>query len=178
MHVNSNEISGVETHKFVTHLDSRGTFSRFPIEFNENQGLKTYFATALSFEPFTLRGLHSQTLESPETKYVYCISGKIYDVVVDLRPNSDSFGDWTHVILGPTEELNGITVPAGCAHGYLTLHSNTSVVYRIDGDYNPRFAKNLKWDDPLLKIVWPEIPTKISDNDRLIEYLHESELRK
>jgi dTDP-4-dehydrorhamnose 3,5-epimerase len=178
MYVSQNDISGLELHKFTTHSDFRGTFSRFPPKFYEDLENESYFATALNIDAFTLRGLHSQTKESPETKRVFCITGRIYDVVVDLREDSKTFGNWTSITLGPMELVNGIKVPAGCAHGYLTLDANTAVLYRIDGRYAPKFAFNIKWDDPIFSIDWPVKPIKISNQDISINYLTESQFQK
>lgn len=175
MYVSYQNISGVELHTFETHKDFRGTFSRFPKRFSEEQENNSYLATAFNTHSLTLRGMHSQTLERPEIKTVFCLSGRVYDVVLDLRKNSNTFGDWTYAHLGPMEFFNGITIPAGCAHGYLTLEVNTSVLYRIDGSYAPELASDVRWDDPTFSIDWPEKPLFISDKDKKIEYKNESE---
>jgi dTDP-4-dehydrorhamnose 3,5-epimerase len=176
MYLPNKEIIGIEIYKFTTHSDFRGTFSRFPSTILQNISLNTYIATAVNYNSKTLRGLHSQTLEFPEEKYVFCTSGMIFDVVVDLRSGSKTFGDWTSIMLSPTGTSNGIKIPSGCAHGYLTLEPSTSVIYRIDGEYAPSHARNIKWDDPIFKIDWPESPEYVSESDLSINHLRESEV--
>jgi dTDP-4-dehydrorhamnose 3,5-epimerase len=116
-----------------------------------------------------LRGLHFQSNTAPVAKLVSCLKGTIYDVIVDLREKSLSYGSWVSVELS---ELNRLQVyaPAGTAHGYLSL-TDSEVFYYQEGDFSPESSCILAWDDPTLKIKWP-ISLKtgngviLSDRDR------------
>ena len=113
----------------------------------------------------TLRGLHYQNYPHSENKVVQCVSGKVFDVIVDLRENSETFREHLEVCLGPDETFIGVLIPVGCAHGYLTLEENTSLIYFMDKEYFPESAQGLLWDDPLLGINWPTQPDLISERD-------------
>lgn len=113
----------------------------------------------------TLRGLHFQSLPFSENKIVYCISGKVFDVVVDLREESNTYKEHITIELGPKEKYLGLMIPRGCAHGYLTLEDNSSLLYFMDREYSPKFSKGLFWNDPTLCIKWPSEPALISERD-------------
>jgi len=113
----------------------------------------------------TLRGLHYQSSPHSENKVVQCVSGKVFDVIVDLREKSDTFREHLEFSLGPNETFIGVLIPVGCAHGYLTLESNTSLIYFMDKEYFPESAEGLLWNDPLLAINWPTHPDLISERD-------------
>jgi dTDP-4-dehydrorhamnose 3,5-epimerase len=113
----------------------------------------------------TLRGLHYQVAPSPEAKLVRCTRGAIYDVVVDLRPESSTFKDWIGVVLTGTDR-NMIYVPEGCGHGFLTLEDETEVFYQMSGFYYPELARGVRWNDPTFQIVWPGEVEVISERDR------------
>lgn len=168
MRVPFKKFEGLRSLSFPKHSDIRGTFSRFPLEFYENIGEHTYFATAFNRTSGTLRGLHSQKITAPESKVLYCTSGKIFDVVVDLRTNSNNFGNWTSINLSADGATNGIFIPPGCGHGYLTLTNNSSVIYRIDGEYKPEKSFDIHWADPQVNIKWPKKPLIVSSKDSRI----------
>ena len=112
----------------------------------------------------TLRGLHYQAPPYEETKLVRCARGAIFDVVVDLRPTSPTYGQW----LG--EELSAanyrqLLVPGGCAHGFLTLLPDTEVSYEMSARYVPGAAQGLRWNDPAMGIRWPAVPRLLSPKD-------------
>lgn len=113
----------------------------------------------------TLRGMHYQEAPKGEAKLVRCTSGSVYDVVIDLRPNSPTFKRWVAVTL-TTQQRNMIYVPEGCAHGFLTLEDETEVFYQMSEFYNPELARGVRWDDPTFQIVWPEKIEVISERDR------------
>lgn len=113
----------------------------------------------------TLRGMHYQDAPYGEAKLVRCTRGSIYDVVIDLRPQSPTFKNWIAVILSD-EQRNMVYVPEGCAHGFLTLGDNTEVFYQMSEFYHPELSRGVRYDDPAFQIVWPEKIAVISERDR------------
>jgi len=113
----------------------------------------------------TLRGLHYQVAPHAETKLVRCTRGAIYDVVLDLRPQSPKFKDAVGVTL-TAEKRNMIYVPEGCAHGFLTLEEGTEVFYQMSEFQSPESARGVRFDDPVFRIAWPEKIEVISERDR------------
>jgi dTDP-4-dehydrorhamnose 3,5-epimerase len=114
----------------------------------------------------TLRGLHYQAPPHAEAKLVRCTRGRIYDVVVDLRPASPTFKQWVAVELG-ADDRRMLYVPEGCAHGFQTLADATEVFYQISAFHEPASQRGVRWDDPAFAIVWPDTPSRIlSDRDR------------
>jgi len=142
----------------LAHEDERGYFARIRCtqEFMA-QGLPTDFVqTNLSYNrsTATFRGLHYQIPPSIEGKLVRCIAGAIDDVIVDLRPNSQTFlkHEWFQL---SANELSALYVPPGFAHGFLTLDDNTTVMYDMSDYYQPELARGIRWSDPMLKIKMP-----------------------
>jgi dTDP-4-dehydrorhamnose 3,5-epimerase len=113
----------------------------------------------------TLRGLHYQAPPFAEVKLVRCTRGRLFDVAVDLRPDSATFRQWVGLELSP-ENGRALYVPRGVAHGFQTLCDDTEVAYQISAEYSPEHARGVCWDDPLLGIDWPEPVTVISPRDR------------
>src|SRR5258708_23813644 len=113
----------------------------------------------------TLRGLHYQRSPYEQAKLVTCVSGKVWDVIVDLRPSSPSYLQWDAIEL---EESSGVSiyVPRGCAHGFITLRDHSTVGYLIEGAYRPESVGILRWDDPAVSIPWPVKDPILSDADR------------
>ena len=101
----------------------------------------------------TLRGLHYQ-VRHPQAKLVTCVRGEIWDVAVDLRPDSDTFGQWESVVLSD-ENGRQIFVPPGFAHGFLVLSEEAEVIYKCDRHYDPSDEFGIHWKDPFLNIDWP-----------------------
>ncbi|MCZ0960620.1 dTDP-4-dehydrorhamnose 3,5-epimerase family protein [Paracoccus benzoatiresistens] len=149
--------------------DQRGTFSRlFCRASMQEAGLPVEIAQvnqSASPAPFTLRGLHWQAAPHAEAKLVTCVAGAIHDVIADVRPGSPSFGTWCAVTLtaGGNEVLY---VPAGCAHGFLTLKPDTQVVYTTSAPHVPALQHVLRWNDPGFAIEWPAVPLVMSATDR------------
>lgn len=149
--------------------DERGTFARW--------WCQEEFAThGIRFQPVqasvgvnpragTLRGLHFQLAPEAEAKYIRCTRGSIWDVVVDLRPESPAYRAWCGIELRAAEGT-GLFVPAGCAHGYQTLEADTEVQYMMSARYAPALARGVRFDDPRLGIRWPREVTTISERDR------------
>lgn len=149
--------------------DERGFFARV---FCENEfrelGLATAFVqvnNSLSANKGTLRGLHYQLAPKAETKIVRCIRGALWDVILDLRENSPTFGRWFGAELS-TENRRMMYVPKGFAHGLVTLTESTEAFYFVDEFYAPKHERGVRWDDPKFNIQWPIEPAQISDKDR------------
>jgi dTDP-4-dehydrorhamnose 3,5-epimerase len=120
---------------------------------------------SFNYKKGTLRGLHFQKEPFSEAKIISCLKGKIFDVAVDLRKNSLTYGQWHGIEL--SENKNKILyIPKGFAHGFQTLINNTEVMYFMSGKYSKKNESGLVWNDPLLKIKWPLKPTVISEKDK------------
>lgn len=156
-------IEGIELIPIKFSLDDRGNFVKFhPMNLFSN----TLDSIALSQNPIlgTVRGLHFQTEPFAEEKLVTCIQGSIFDVAVDLRPYSKTFGKWTSYILNSENHLQAY-LPKGIAHGFQTLQPNTIVHYSLSSAYNPDSSFSI---DPLgeLAINWPISEILVSQRDR------------
>ena len=150
-------------------VDERGFFARSWCrkEF-ESKGLNPVVAQcSVSFNPRkgTLRGLHYQDAPHRETKVVRCTQGSIYDVVVDLRPNSPTSTRWMVSTLSSANHRM-VYVPEGCGHGFLTLQDETEVYYQMSEFFYTESARGVRWDDPRFQIEWPSRPAVISERDR------------
>ncbi|HLO13704.1 MAG TPA: dTDP-4-dehydrorhamnose 3,5-epimerase [Anaerolineales bacterium] len=110
------------------------------ISFNKKQG--------------TLRGMHYQAEPYPEAKLVRCMMGAVYDVIIDLRPDSATFKQWISVEL-TAENRTAIYIPEGLAHGFQTLVDNTELFYQMSEFYHPECVRGVRWDDPVFGIKWP-----------------------
>jgi dTDP-4-dehydrorhamnose 3,5-epimerase len=113
----------------------------------------------------TLRGMHFQAAPYEQAKLVRCIRGAIYDVALDLRPQSPTFKEWVAMVL-TSQRRNMIYLPEGCAHGFLTLEDDSEVFYQTSEFYHPESSRGVRWDDPAFHIDWPEEVKVISERDR------------
>ena len=120
----------------------------------------------------TLRGLHYQRAPAEEAKLVRCPRGAIFDVVVDLRPGSSTFGRWFAETLSAVNSWM-LYVPEGFAHGFQTLSDDTEVAYQISTAYRPELSGGIRWNDPRLGITWPLPDPILSDRDRALPLLEE-----
>jgi dTDP-4-dehydrorhamnose 3,5-epimerase len=149
--------------------DERGFFARTwcQREFEENGLNPELVQCSISFNTRkgTLRGMHYQAARYVEAKLVRCTRGAIYDVVIDLRPDSPTFKKWVAVVL-TAEKRNMVYVPEGCAHGFLTLEDESEIFYQMSEFYNAESARGVRWDDPAFQINWPEKVEVISERDR------------
>lgn len=149
--------------------DSRGFFSRLYCQRTfEKLGIEPSVVQAnhsYSSKRGTLRGMHYQLPPKEETKLVRCISGAVYDVILDLREESPTFG--CHFGAELTRE-NGVMmyVPRGFAHGFLTLTDDAEVIYWVSEEYTPEYERGVRWDDPSFSIAWPFQPAIVSERDR------------
>ena len=149
--------------------DERGFFGRLwcKKEFDEH-GLVSSIAQSnigVSKSKGTLRGLHYQKTPHEEVKIVRCPRGAIFDVIVDLRPESPTYKKWFGVELSQ-ENAQMLYVPQGCATGYLTLRDDTEIYYHATEYYHPESATGVRYDDPAFGIEWPGEVRVISDNDK------------
>lgn len=112
----------------------------------------------------TLRGMHYQAEPHGEAKVVGCLTGAIFDVVIDLRPDSPTFRKFQAFELNQDEPTQ-LYIPKGLAHGFLTLTDNTRVSYLMGAAYVPGSARGIRWDDPAFKIPWPFPPVVVSEKD-------------
>lgn len=149
--------------------DERGFFGRSfcQTEF-EQHGLNPKVVqvnVSSNFKKGTLRGLHMQVKPAEESKLVRCTKGAIFDVLVDLRPQSSTFMQWYGVEL-TAESFQMLYVPEGCAHGYLTLVDETDVMYQVSEFYTPAAERGFQWNDPAFAITWPVEPQVISQKDQ------------
>jgi dTDP-4-dehydrorhamnose 3,5-epimerase len=113
----------------------------------------------------TLRGMHYQVAPHSEAKLVRCTAGAIYDVIIDLRPESPTFREYFGVVLS-AENRRAVYVPENFAHGFLTLTDDSEVLYQMSEFYEPAAGRGVRWNDPAFGIVWPEEVAVISERDR------------
>jgi dTDP-4-dehydrorhamnose 3,5-epimerase len=148
--------------------DERGWFARlFAVEEFERRGLDPAVAhvnASFNERAGTLRGMHYQAAPEAEAKLVRCVRGALFDVIVDLRPDSATYCQWH------AEELTAgnrrcLYVPEGMAHGFQTLEAATEVLYLMSRPYAPSHAAGVRWNDPAFHIEWPDAERTISERD-------------
>ena len=148
--------------------DARGFFARvFCAQEFEKAGLEHKFVqanTSLSRRRGTLRGLHYQLPPAAEVKLVRCIRGSFHDVILDLRPDSATFGEWFGAELSAENRLM-MYVPRGFAHAILTLVDDSEALYFTSASYSPERERGVRWNDPRFAIRWPVEPCEISAKD-------------
>jgi dTDP-4-dehydrorhamnose 3,5-epimerase len=148
--------------------DERGFFARTYCwwEFEQHGLLPRIVQANVSFNrrKGTLRGMHYQAAPFAEAKLVRCSQGALYDVIIDLRPESATFKQWIGVEL-TAENHRMLFVPEGFAHGFITLTDNAEVVYQVSQFYTPGAERGVRWNDPAFGITWPGAVTTISDRD-------------
>ncbi len=149
--------------------DERGFFARsFCQEEFEKHGLNLRIVQCdISYnkKKGTLRGMHYQEAPYEEAKLVSCVRGLMYDVIIDLRPNSPTHSQWFAEELS-FENNKMIYIPKGFAHGFQTLEDDSVVYYQMSEFYHPECARGVRWDDPAFGIKWPVKPKIISDKDK------------
>lgn len=171
MQVVKTKISGVKLVNPVRHRDKRGFFSETFKEIELRQhGIDVNFVQenhSLSTSRWVVRGLHFQILPFAQAKLLRVTSGSIFDVAVDIRWGSPSFGRHIVVTLSAAE-WNQIFIPEGFAHGFCTLEPDTEVIYKVSSYYSAAHDPGLAWNDPDLGIAWPLTATEaiLSDRDR------------
>lgn len=179
MRVIPQRLKGVYLLEPVVHEDHRGFFMEsYNEKIMKQHGIEVQFVQdnhSLSVHTGVLRGLHYQLQPKAQTKLVRVLAGAIYDVVVDIRRDSPTFGQWMGFDLS-AQNKRQLLVPKGFAHGFCTLLPNTEVLYKVDGFYAPEYDRGILWSDPSLKIDWPVDAPKLSDKDRIHPFLANAEL--
>lgn len=152
------DIKGAYLLDLEPHKDDRGFFARtFCVSEFEQRGLISTVAqcsTSFNAHRGTLRGLHYQVAPHEEAKVVRCTTGAIFDVIVDLRAKSPTYGSWRGTELSATNRRL-VYIPPGVAHGFQTTEDNTEVFYQISTEYAAHAARGIRWDDQRLAIEWP-----------------------
>ena len=165
-------------------LDTRGFFfeswNQSTFDINTNEKIIFSQDNHSSSKKGVLRGLHYQIPPKPQEKLVRCISGEIFDVAVDLRKSSETFGEWISVKLNNSNKLM-FWIPVGFAHGFLSLRENSEVIYKASSNYSKELERSIIWNDPTINIKWPlqiinfENPT-LSNKDANAPLLNEVEI--
>jgi dTDP-4-dehydrorhamnose 3,5-epimerase len=169
MHIRPTALPGVMLVNASSHTDERGLFARtYDSATFAAAGLPSTWPqcnTSWNARKGTLRGMHFQAAPRPDPKLVRCTRGRIFDVVVDLRSDSPSFRRWIGAELSDANR-DALAIPAGCAHGFLTLEDNCEVFYMMGEIYVPELASGVRWNDPAFSIAWPADPIAISERDK------------
>lgn len=163
----------------TVHGDDRGFFIE---SYNQHEfealGLNIDFVQdnhSLSIEPGTIRGMHYQLNPKAQTKVVRVTVGAVYDVIIDIRKTSPTFGHWQGFIL-TAANYRQLVVPRGFAHGFCTLVKNTEVLYKVDEFYSSRHERGILWSDPTLGIDWPTSNPILSEKDSSHPLLADAEI--
>lgn len=168
MNIVPTPIAGLSLITLQKRDDSRGFFARTwdPL-IAKTHGVQErfdYSCISGSEVKHTLRGMHYQKEPHGEVKLVRCTKGAVFDVAVDVRPDSKTFKQWFGREL-TAQNHEALLIPPGCAHGFLTLGDETEVLYAIAHAYVPEAACGMRFDDPAFKIVWPASPQVLSPRD-------------
>jgi dTDP-4-dehydrorhamnose 3,5-epimerase len=163
-------IPGVLVVDLEPHGDDRGFFARAfcSREFADHGLVPDVVQANLAFsnKAGTTRGLHLQAASHPEAKFFRCIRGETFNVAVDAREGSPTYGQWTSVVLS-ADNRRGLYIPPVCAAGYQTLTDDAEILYTVSGFYAPEAECGLRQDDPRLGIDWPLERTAVSEKDQL-----------
>lgn len=169
MIIKDTKISGVKRVELERRGDERGFFARtFCATEFADAGLPTNFIQqnmSFSATQGTLRGMHMQKAPHGEDKFIRCMRGKIFDVVLDLRPESETYLQWEGFEIDEHNKSQ-ILIPKGVAHGFQTLTPDVEVSYLVSAPYAPNAEIGVRWNDPLIGIQWPIEPTEVSDKDK------------
>jgi dTDP-4-dehydrorhamnose 3,5-epimerase len=171
------ELDGVLEITSEIHSDERGSFFR-AFDLKNLQGIvnsKEVFQINVStnLKKGTIRGLHLQQSPYSEWKVVRCLRGSVFDVAVDLRPQSKTFLKWTAIEL-TSDKCNAILIPEGFAHGFQTLEDDTLLLYIHSKTYEPGAEMGINYADPSISITWPLTPRNVSDRDKSSPYVGRS----
>jgi dTDP-4-dehydrorhamnose 3,5-epimerase len=161
-------VAGVLLVREQRHPDQRGAFTRVVDLPALSAASRRFEVVQVSYaensSAGTIRGLHYQVSPHQESKIVWCVGGSAFDVLVDVRPDSPTFGKWVGVRLSAAEPCS-VLVPPGVAHGYQCLEDDTTMAYLIDAPFHPESARTLRWDDVQVAIPWPLPLGPISSRD-------------
>jgi dTDP-4-dehydrorhamnose 3,5-epimerase len=166
--VAARSLDEIQIFSWPPHVDSRGTWQRIwdrgAIALKGHNSEIEQISFSRNPKLHTLRGLHSLEENAQEFKAVICLSGRVQDVVVDVRPRSRDFGKWRSYILS-SDPAQGIFIPPGFAHGFLTLTENTDLLYVMSAAYDEKLENCFRWNDPKLNILWSAQPALVSEKD-------------
>lgn len=174
-------LDGVVEIRPKLHRDERGFFSEtWNAETLAEHGIDVGFVQdnhSFSFARGVMRGLHYQLAPKAQNKLIRVVHGAIFDVAVDIRRGSPTFGRWVGVELS-SARWNQLLVPKGFAHGFVTLEPQTEVCYKTSAAYSPAHDRAIRFDDPTIGIVWPIGPEamQLSDKDRAAPFLNDAQL--
>ncbi|WP_412068166.1 dTDP-4-dehydrorhamnose 3,5-epimerase family protein [Rubrivirga sp. IMCC43871] len=168
MNLQPTHIPGCHVVRPQRHTDDRGHFARtWDPDALAAAGLDARVAqcsTSFNARAGTLRGMHWQAAPHGEQKLVRCTRGAVYDVCLDLRPDSETYRQW-HAEALSVENGLALVVPPGCAHGFLTLADDSEVFYMMSTPYAPDAARGVRYDDPAFAIAWPRPVAVIHPRD-------------
>jgi dTDP-4-dehydrorhamnose 3,5-epimerase len=171
-------IDGVLEVSIEWHRDERGGFGRiFCAEEFARRGLFSTPAQcsfSSNIRRGTVRGFHLQAKPHAEAKLVQCVAGRLFDVALDLRSGSPTYGKHQAVELSP-ESGRMLFIPEGCAHAFQTLEDATSIVYYISVPYQPESGRGVLWNDPDIGVAWPLVDAFVGERDRRLPRLTEVE---
>lgn len=169
MEIKERKLKGTFEIVLKPHIDTRGFFMRtFDINIFRKAGLHSKWVQenhSRSERKGIIRGLHFQLPPFTETKIVRCIKGAIFDVYVDLRKNSDTFGQWDAIKLSENNKKMAF-IPRGFAHGFCTLTEESEIIYKVDNLYAPDHEGGILWNDSDINIQWPVDEQILSDKDK------------
>ena len=177
--IRSTSIKGVFELVTQPFVDSRGVFLNafraYESSFSSSWGDRPITQVNLSRNELvgTIRGLHLQSSPHCEAKLVRCLKGRVWDVAVDLRPDSDTYRRWESVEL-TAERGNALLIPEGCAHGFQVLQASSELLYLHSGAWVPDSETGVRWDDPQIAVTWPLPPTELSKRDLCLPLLPQS----
>ncbi|MDQ0206918.1 dTDP-4-dehydrorhamnose 3,5-epimerase [Alkalicoccobacillus murimartini] len=174
MNITELALEGVKLIEPVVYQDSRGFFTEsYQRSAWKKAGIEEEFIQdnhSLSMETGVIRGLHFQIGDAAQSKLVRVLAGSIYDVVVDIRPDSPTFTEWVAVTIR-SEDHKQLLVPKGFAHGFCTLEPYTQVFYKVDQLYNREKERGIYWSDPAIGIKWPVNTPILSTKDEQLPNL-------
>ena len=163
------EIEGAYLFSSSVFSDKRGSFEVFwedrlftPMDFQFRPESANH---SYNLQSGTVRAFHYQSPPHGQAKLVSCVSGKIWDVIVDLREDSPTRHQWSATELSPGDG-KCLYIPVGCAHGFATLENNSTLAYLIEGKYVPEASSVIRWNDPTLNVPWPISDPILSEKDR------------
>ncbi|WP_077329105.1 dTDP-4-dehydrorhamnose 3,5-epimerase [Virgibacillus siamensis] len=179
MNIIETKLPGVLIIEPAVFEDNRGFFME---SYNQNKfaekGIQNQFVQdnhSLSAAKGVLRGLHYQANPMAQAKLVRCTRGEIFDVAVDIRKDSPTFGQWTGITLSAGNKKQ-LLVPKGFAHGFCTLTENVEVMYKVDAFYSPEHDKGIRWNDPDIAVDWPVDEPILSEKDQHQPFLSEADI--
>jgi len=165
--------------KPVVHKDARGFFlESYSMQEFQKHDIPLNFIQdnhSMSMETGVLRGMHFQYPPMAQSKLVRTIRGSVFDVIVDLRKNSSTFGQWQGFELTVSNFLM-LFIPRGFAHGFCTMSPKTEFLYKVDTYYSPQHDSGFRWDDPTIGIQWPIKDPVLSEKDKRLPYFKDSKI--